>query len=144
MAAPAPASRESCQSAPRFHASDPGGDQTVGDDADEGDGQSSDDPLAGICLGKRLEYLLAQIAGANHRADDDHAECEEDRLVYAEHDLGESDRQLDVPEELASGASRYDPGLDQIMRHLPDTVIGVADRRHDGEGNRGDECGDIA
>ena len=83
-----------------FHAGDPGGDQPVGDDADEGDGKAGDDALAGIGLGQRLEHLLAEIAGADHGADDDHAERQQDRLVDAEHDLRQGDRQLDPPEQL--------------------------------------------
>src|SRR6266508_1140859 len=106
MAARAPDLRwPSCQSAPQFDATDPGSDQPVGDDADEGDGKSRHDPPAGIGLGERLEYFLAQIAGADHGADDDHAEREKDRLVDAEHDLGQRYRQLYVPEELPPGAA---------------------------------------
>ena len=134
----------SSHSPPLAHALDPGGNQAVGNDADEGDDEARHNAAPGIGLGQRLEHFLAQVAGAHHGADDDHAEGEEDCLIDAQHDLGHGDGKLHAAEELPLGAARYDARFQQFMGHLPDAVIGVAHRRHDGECDGGDQRRHVA
>ena len=49
-----------------------------------------------------------------------------------EHDLGDRERELHLPEKLVAGAAHGGRGFDDLGRHAAQPVLGVADGGHDG------------
>ena len=80
---------------------------------------------------ERLEHFLARGRGSHHGADMIMLR-REDRLVDAQHDFGHGDGKLDAAEELPLVQPETMPAS-SIRAALPDALIGVAHRRHDGE-----------
>ena len=120
------------------------GHHAVGDHGDHGDAEPRHDAAPDIGLGERDVNLLPEIARADQRRDDQHRDRQHDRLVHAEHDFRQRQRQPHLGQELSSCRAHRLRRLDQRRVDLANAERRVADRRRDGVEDDGDHGGEIA
>ena len=121
-----------------------GGHHAVGDHGEHGDAGAGDEAGADVGAGERDVDLLAEVAGADQRGDDQHGDREQDRLVDAEQDLGQRQRQPELEEALRRRGAHGAGGLDERGVDLADAERGVADGRGERVEDDGDHGGELA
>ena len=119
-------------------------DQPIGDDGDGRDAQSRHQTAPGIGLGQGHVDLLAEIARADERSDDEHGEREHHRLIDAEENDGRRKWQPDLGQQLAFRAAGSRAGLDERRRNVANAVRCVAHGGRQRVEHDGDHRGEVA
>ena len=78
----------------------------VEDNRQDDDGEAAEKAGAGVVALQADEHRLADAARPDHRGDDHHGKCHDDRLVDALHDRGQGERELHAGQYLADGSHR--------------------------------------